>query len=93
MRTVWTSIGEGFYKTVGEARAAARLAVAPREVLRGTARIIPHPSGGFLLEGHVVVGPWGLSVSHGGGLRDVLVGNPVKSPLPVTRKSAKGRRR
>src|SRR5580698_9742525 len=81
MRMIWTDIG--FYNTLQEARAAGRRAIARCEVLRTPApSIVKWRDDSFLLKGGLIVGPWSLSVSRTGVIRERLLGVPVKSPRP-----------
>jgi hypothetical protein len=86
MRTLWIEIGNGFYSTLERARAAKRRAIARGEVLRDPAPIIVKwRDGSFLLQGRVFVKPWSQILTRGGIVREVLTGEPVKSPRPRKR--------
>jgi hypothetical protein len=79
----------GFYDTLREARAAIRRAIARREVLRKPKPgIVKWRDGSYLVVGSLITSSWAKSKSRGGAVRDVLLGTPVKTPRPLTRRAS-----
>jgi hypothetical protein len=94
VRTIWAEIENGFYSTLEEARAARRRAIARGEVLRDPApAIVKWRDGSFLLKGRVIIRPWSQVLTRGGVVREMLAGEPVKSPRPQRPADAPRRRR
>jgi hypothetical protein len=94
MRIVWTGIYPDF-DTLLEARSAKRRAIARREVLaKPEPMIVRMHDGRYLVRGALILGAsfgW-RSGTAGGSPREVLVGTPVKPPLPKRRKDKRSSR-